>query len=39
MAKLISSVSPSSETFRANRQGMLDLLGQMEEIEGRTRAA
>lgn len=39
MAKLISSVSPTSETFRANRQGMLDLLGQMEEIEGRTRAA
>lgn len=39
MAKILSSVSPASETFRANRQGMLDLLGQLEEIEARTRAA
>lgn len=39
MAKILSSVSPTSETFQANRQGMLDLLGRLEEIEGRTRAA
>lgn len=39
MAKILSSVSPTSETFQANRQGMLDLLSRLEEIEGRTRAA
>ncbi|KAA0916820.1 acyl-CoA carboxylase subunit beta [Aquicoccus porphyridii] len=39
MVRIASTVSPKSEGFRANREGMLDLLGQMEAIEGRTRAA
>ncbi len=39
MAKILSSVSPSSEGFRSNRQGMLDLLDRMAEIEARTRTA
>ncbi|MEY8841323.1 acyl-CoA carboxylase subunit beta [Cribrihabitans sp. XS_ASV171] len=39
MAKILSSVSPGSEGFRANRQGMLDLLDRMAEIEARTRTA
>ncbi|KPP86263.1 MAG: geranyl-CoA carboxylase beta subunit [Rhodobacteraceae bacterium HLUCCO07] len=39
MARIVSAVSPDSERFRANRAGMLDLLGRMEAIEARTRAA
>lgn len=39
MAKIISSISPGSDSFQANRKGMLDLLDQMAEIEARTRAA
>lgn len=39
MAKILSSVSTQSDAFQANRAGMLDLLAQMEEIEGRTRTA
>ncbi|MFD1510181.1 acyl-CoA carboxylase subunit beta [Lacimonas salitolerans] len=39
MARIISSVSPASEGFQANRKGMLDLLDRLAEIEGRARAA
>ena len=39
MAKIASSVSVKSETFLANRRGMLDLLARMNEIEARTRMA
>ncbi len=39
MAKIQSAVATGSEQFQANRQGMLDLLDQMAEIEGRTRTA
>ena len=39
MAKIISSVSPSSEAFRSNREGMRAHLDRMEEIEARRRAA
>ncbi|WP_158971233.1 acyl-CoA carboxylase subunit beta [Chachezhania sediminis] len=39
MAKILSSLSPQSPVFQANRQGMLDLLAQMEKIEGRSRTA
>ncbi len=39
MAKILSSISSTSEAFRANRDGMLDLIARMEEIEGRTRTA
>lgn len=39
MTKIHSSLSPKSEAFTANRQGMLDLLGKIEQIEARTRGA
>ena len=39
MAKLLSSISSTSETFQANRSGMLTLLEEIAQIEGRTRAA
>ncbi|WP_163851359.1 acyl-CoA carboxylase subunit beta [Pseudooceanicola aestuarii] len=39
MAKILSSLSPTSEGFQANRQGMLALLDKLEEIENRTRRA
>lgn len=39
MAKILSSISRNSETFKANKKGMLDLLEQMSEIEARTRTA
>lgn len=39
MVRIASTVSPKSEGFQVNREGMLDLLGKMEAIEGRTRAA
>lgn len=39
MAKILSSISTQSETFRANREGMLALLDRLEGIESRTRLA
>lgn len=39
MAKLLSSISSASDTFQANRSGMLTLLEEIAQIEGRTRAA
>lgn len=39
MSKILSSISPRSEAFRANRQAMTDLLSRMQNIEARTREA
>jgi geranyl-CoA carboxylase beta subunit len=39
MARIDSAISPTSEGFQTNRAGMLALLAELEQIEGRTRAA
>ncbi|MEZ5676708.1 MAG: carboxyl transferase domain-containing protein [Thalassovita sp.] len=39
MAKILSSLSPNSDSFQTNRAGMLSLLEELAQIEGRTRAA
>src|SRR5580692_2940076 len=39
MSILESTIAPSSETFRANRDGMLVLIARMRALEERTRAA
>lgn len=39
MTQITSTVSPASEAFQANRQGMLDLLKRLTEVEARSRAA
>ncbi|GHG86806.1 acyl-CoA carboxylase subunit beta [Pseudodonghicola xiamenensis] len=39
MARIDSAISPTSESFQTNRAGMLALLAELEQIEGRTRAA
>src|SRR6478609_6836689 len=39
MAIIDNSISPNSDTFRANRDGMLSLIARMRALEQRTRAA
>ena len=39
MTQIESSISTSSETFQANKAGMLELLGRVRELEERTRRA
>src|SRR5258708_31084197 len=39
MAVIESTISPTSDGFKANREGMLALIARMRELEERTRAA
>src|SRR3979409_837248 len=39
MAILESTIAPSSDTYKANREGMLALISRMRALEERTRAA